>query len=42
LKISGGVLTVNGVIPVCNSSGMSVYGTDVIIENEYYDMRQSG
>lgn len=42
LKISGGVLTVNGAYPVYNSSGMSVYGTDVIIENEYYDMGQSG
>lgn len=42
LKISNGVLTVNGVYPVYNSSGMSVYGTDVIIENEYYDMGQSG
>lgn len=40
LKISGGVLMMNGIYPIYNSSGMIVYGTDVIIENEYYNMKQ--
>lgn len=42
LKISDGMLTVNGFYPVYNSSryGDLVYGTDLIIENENYDMEQ--
>jgi hypothetical protein len=42
LKISNNIVTVNGYYPIFNSYGVNVYGTDVIVPNEYYGMQESG